>query len=260
MTEGTRQANILIEIAVLIIIGTTLCFATHARNNVWKTNITLWEDVIRKSPNKARPYNNLGHAYNEKGLPRKSEPMLKNAIVLLPAYFKAHNNLGISYFKTGRYEKALAKFTEAIRLYPDLADAHYNMGNVYSEWAQYDRAIACYKKAISLNQQDADFYYNLGLAYKNKGRYTTAIEEFKKAIEVFPEKHEAHLNIGVIYLNHLNDRPKALPYLRQTLRIEPNQPQATIIRKVLSGKRRAERKELSRKRGKLSEQRLMYDR
>jgi tetratricopeptide (TPR) repeat protein len=38
---------------------------TINRNLVWKTPTTLWSDVIKKSPNKARGYNNRGIMYNE---------------------------------------------------------------------------------------------------------------------------------------------------------------------------------------------------
>ena len=33
---------------------------TYQRNKVWKDEFTLWDDTVRKSPHKARPYNNRG--------------------------------------------------------------------------------------------------------------------------------------------------------------------------------------------------------
>ena len=33
---------------------------TYQRNKVWKDEFTLWDDTVRKSPHKARPYNSRG--------------------------------------------------------------------------------------------------------------------------------------------------------------------------------------------------------
>lgn len=51
----------LLTIAVVV-----LSIATYQRNTVWHDEITLWEDVVKKSPNKARGYNNLGNLYMDK--------------------------------------------------------------------------------------------------------------------------------------------------------------------------------------------------
>jgi tetratricopeptide (TPR) repeat protein len=41
----------------------TLCFFTHQRNILYQDRLLLWSDAVAKSPNKARPHNNLGYAY-----------------------------------------------------------------------------------------------------------------------------------------------------------------------------------------------------
>ena len=40
-----------------------LCFFTYQRNLLYQDRLLLWSDAVRKSPNKARPHNNLGYAY-----------------------------------------------------------------------------------------------------------------------------------------------------------------------------------------------------
>ena len=34
---------------------------------IWKDDLSLWEDIVKKSPNKARGYNNLGTSYGYSG-------------------------------------------------------------------------------------------------------------------------------------------------------------------------------------------------
>jgi hypothetical protein len=47
---------------VFVLSAVTVIFAMWAyeRNSVWCTEVTLWQDCVNKSPNKARPHYNLG--------------------------------------------------------------------------------------------------------------------------------------------------------------------------------------------------------
>ncbi len=44
---------------LVIVLGTF----TYQRNQLYQDRLFLWSDAVRKSPNKARPHNNLGYAY-----------------------------------------------------------------------------------------------------------------------------------------------------------------------------------------------------
>ena len=44
-----------------------LAWTTCARNEVWRTRISLWEDTVAKSPGKFRTWSNLGSAYSNLG-------------------------------------------------------------------------------------------------------------------------------------------------------------------------------------------------
>jgi hypothetical protein len=44
------------------ILAVLACF-TISRNQVYRSEIALWEDTARKSPHKPRAFNNLGYAY-----------------------------------------------------------------------------------------------------------------------------------------------------------------------------------------------------
>ena len=53
-------------IAVILAIAIIFSGMTYARNEVWKSPFSLWQDTIRKSPHKWRPYAWLGNAYFNK--------------------------------------------------------------------------------------------------------------------------------------------------------------------------------------------------
>jgi tetratricopeptide (TPR) repeat protein len=66
---------------------------TVLRNRAYATEVSLWQDTVLKSPNKAR----------------------------------VHNNLGYAYLQAQRYDEARSEFTTALELDPQLYQAHYNL-------------------------------------------------------------------------------------------------------------------------------------
>jgi hypothetical protein len=75
--------------AVLITLGAL----TIARNAVYDTETTLWEDTVRKSPDKARVHNNLGYAYKLSNRPDDARREFTVALQLDPQHIKARYNL-----------------------------------------------------------------------------------------------------------------------------------------------------------------------
>lgn len=62
-----------------------------------------------------------------------------------------------------------------------------------------------------------------------KGRYGEAVDAFARAIEINPENSSVHKALGVVYANYFNNTRKALFHLKETLRLNPNQPMAGEI-------------------------------
>lgn len=79
--------------AALALVAAALFAVTVARNEVYRSEVALWEDTVRKSPDKARAHNNLGYAYQQAGRHAEAEQAYARAIALQPGYVKAVNNL-----------------------------------------------------------------------------------------------------------------------------------------------------------------------
>ena len=90
LTLWLNAATLRLAAAALLI---TLVSLTILRNQVYGSEISLWEDTVAKSPNKARVHNNLGYAY-------------------LPAH---------------RIDEARREFSTALELDPQLYQARYNL-------------------------------------------------------------------------------------------------------------------------------------
>lgn len=70
-----------------------LVAATLVRNHDYRNEIALWEDTVRQSPAKARPWNNLGYAYTLAGDYSQALHAYRQAIHLKPDYRRAQENL-----------------------------------------------------------------------------------------------------------------------------------------------------------------------
>jgi tetratricopeptide (TPR) repeat protein len=91
--ELTLWLNSKVFLVVSAALLLSLTSLTVLRNQVYATEISLWQDTVQKSPDKARVHNNLGHAY----------------------------------LLAQRYDEARSEFTTALEIDPQLFQAHYNL-------------------------------------------------------------------------------------------------------------------------------------
>jgi tetratricopeptide (TPR) repeat protein len=241
--------------AMLAVIIIVLTGASYARNSVWKDGLTLWQDVVNKSPGKARGYNNLGDAYLSIDRIEKAKEFFKEALKRDPynpkAYINrgnaaraegfideaieyyqkainvnaympgAYNNLGVAYESKGLIDKAINYFQSAIRYDAYYSDPHYNLGNIYYFRGLNDKAIDHYKIAISLDPDYPDTYTKLGNAYMSRGSLDKAIQQYQIAIKHDPENLDSHVNLGIVYHSQgLIDR--AIEQYRVAIRLKPD--------------------------------------
>jgi hypothetical protein len=54
-------------VSVFVMLAILFSVAAYVRNDVWRSEISLWTDVVEKAPNNAMAYGNLGTAYSREG-------------------------------------------------------------------------------------------------------------------------------------------------------------------------------------------------
>jgi len=172
---------------------------TYQRNKVWKDDDTFWNDAVKKSPHKARPYNNLGSVYYNQGNFTQAITELNKAIAIDPDYAEAYYNRGLNYYKQGNLTQALSDCNKAIEINPKYAQSYNNRGLVYSQQGNFVQAISDYNKAIEINPKYAQSYNNRGLIYDQHDNFTQAISDYNKAIETKPDYAAAYYNRAIVY-------------------------------------------------------------
>ncbi|HOY31095.1 MAG TPA: tetratricopeptide repeat protein [Bacteroidales bacterium] len=196
-------------------------FMTFQRNKIWKDDLTLWNDVALKSPEKARPFLCRGFAYNNLGQIEKAIADYSKAIENDPAYTDAYYNRGVSYGNLGQWEKAIADLTRVIELDPKSVMAYSNRSVAYGNLGQYDKSISDNSKVIEINPHFAVAYYNRGYTYRMVGQWDKAIADLSKSIELDPAYAVAYYNRGVAYMN-IGQADKAFDDFTKIIELDPN--------------------------------------
>jgi protein O-mannosyl-transferase len=171
----------------------------YKRNLIYRSNILLWEDTLKKAPKNLQALHNLTHFYifNKK---------YEQAFVSLQALTKsnvsphyisyAHSNLGTLYMQKGKYLKAEAEFKMGINAKPSLPINHLNLGTVLALQGRYLEAKDAYNKTESLyNQYTWGHLHRIPLDFfLNKARLMLTLGLYEEA-----EKS------AIKYLNRFND-------------------------------------------------------
>jgi protein O-mannosyl-transferase len=79
--------------AAVALLFLTLGAGTIQRNTVYRSEVSFWEDAVKKTPSNARAHNNLGYAYFESGRRQEAATEYGKAIRLRPGYERAGENL-----------------------------------------------------------------------------------------------------------------------------------------------------------------------
>lgn len=167
----------------------TLAIATNLRQQVWHSEISIWKDTTSKSPNKFRPWFNLGTAYAEHEQPLEAITCYRKALLLQPSYFVGYRNLGRVYNNLGRHREALDTLLMGVWLVPNDHEQHYELGRAYE-----------------------------GLGQTRQGK-----RELLTALQLCPSYRQAHLLLSIL-CTKLKEYDEALAHLKTAATLQPLDP------------------------------------
>jgi Flp pilus assembly protein TadD len=212
---------------VIISLAATVAYSagTVSRNAVWRDDLSLFTDTVRKSPDAAIPHNNLGTAYLRQSRLDEAVNEFIGALQLKPDFAEAHNNLGYAYLEQNRLYEAANEFIVALKLRPDDAEAHNNLGYAYLKQNRLDEAVNEFIVVLKLRPDYAEVHNNLGDAYLKQNRLDEAVNELVTALKLKPDYANAHYNLGDAYLKQ-NRLDEAANEFIVALRLKPDDAEA----------------------------------
>jgi regulator of sirC expression with transglutaminase-like and TPR domain len=161
-------------VALVSVVAAVLGWGTYRRNQVYQSELAIWDITIRNCPLNERAYLSRGKVYDGMGQYDAAIRDYDNAIRLRPEYADVYNNRGAAYEAKGQLDPAIKDYDKAIALGPDGAEAYVNRGNTYQNRGQFDAAIKDYDKGIELKPNLAAAYQNRAIAYSRSGAFDEA--------------------------------------------------------------------------------------
>jgi tetratricopeptide (TPR) repeat protein len=236
--------NLPAKIAAVCAVVLFLCsnaYATFQRNKVWKTEETLWHDVVIKSPGNGRGLMNYGNTLMAKGDFAGALDYFHRAEQLTPQYSVLLINLAIAEDATKQSVAAEQHFKDALRLAPASPDSYTYYARYLLSHSRAEEARAFLRSALELSPTDLtarelteqtdgqtinepttpESYLALSLQLYGEERYVESIVASRRALDLRPGYAEAWNNIGAAY-NKLGRYEEAVAACEQALRYKPD--------------------------------------
>ncbi len=127
---------------------------TYERNEVWRSEETLWRDVTIKSPRNGRGLMNYGLSLMARGDYGGALEYFDRAVEFVPFYPLLQINRAIALSALGRNAQAEANFRNAIGLNPQQSAGYYQYGRWLWQTGRRDEAAQNLETALQRNPQD----------------------------------------------------------------------------------------------------------
>jgi protein O-mannosyl-transferase len=202
-----------VAVAVVVLALVAGALGVRARNEVWKTEESLWLDVTRKSPANGRGWMNYGVNRMGHGDYETAIASFERGLTFTPNYSLLYVNLGVAYGAIGRPQEAERSFVRAVQLEPDDWRSHFYFARWLRSAGRLDEARAEASLAVSQNPADeqsqqlareltasasatAGSLVARSLTEYRAGRYRESIASAEEALKLNPEYAEAYNNIA----------------------------------------------------------------
>ena len=176
--------------------------------------------------------------YDRQGRAAEMKPMIQVALRKNPHSAMHHIWLGLVLRRQDDLKGAEAEFKRAVEAAPDLVGALANLGSLYLQEGRADDAVTVLQQALRQDARNPESRTNLIVALGMK-RDLEGARRLVKDAEGMGQRVPLFYN-ALAYALHFNGRnQEALDALRESLRIDPRQPDALRLRSEIETGRQA---------------------
>lgn len=160
---------------------------TLARNEIWRTPVSLWADTAEKSPNKWRPWFNLGCSYGEVNRIEDAERCFRKVLELEPGVMLAYSNLATILIQQGKHRDALNICRDAVARGVNTPELDHTLGAAQCFVGSVDEGIETLARVLDRRPAYRPTHIMLGAAYAFRNRQELALKHYRRAASLGPE-------------------------------------------------------------------------
>jgi tetratricopeptide (TPR) repeat protein len=251
------NAGVWPQTTTVLVFGLALGVATFERNAQYRSEVSIWADVVAKHPENSRAQANLGMALLSDNNAAAAIPHFVEALRLDPEEPIIRSDLASALVANDQIEQGIAQYEETLQRSPNYEPsrkaltliaqsyfhmaleqclaavaahhddpmAHADLAQLLAAMGRRDEAIAQYDQAIRLQPQNAATRYDLANLLAESGQDAQAILQYNAAAQLAPTDTRIQINLGNLYLKQAH-WDKAVAAYTEALRANPSAFQA----------------------------------
>ncbi|HUI46203.1 MAG TPA: tetratricopeptide repeat protein [Nitrospirota bacterium] len=235
-TVKKSDSSLVVILTLSLLIVGALTIAAYMRNSIYRTHVTLWRDITKRSPDKRRAHENYGQALSTAGAeaknPNEAKELYQEALKQFQTVMALRDDgsvpmrdlyreIGVVYFRTGRYDDAISAWQTGLRYAPNDPSLSNNLSIVLMQTGKFDEAAAQARTALAMDPRMPQALNTMAQVYMTKQDFNKAIEYFLKALESEPDVPDRYWNVALA-MSQAKKYDLALQYANKYASMEPD--------------------------------------
>ena len=183
--------------AALCAIMAVLAFLTYQRNQLWASDLAIWEDAAAKSPGKQRVHFQLAHTYYAHGRCGDAIAQYAEAARAAKPDYGLLVDWGLAYDCVNQPDAAVAKLREAAALEPK-AHVYTQIAMVYAERSRWQEALDALAQAAKIDAGYDTIYDNRGGIRAKTNDLAGAAADYRRALALNPSNEHAREMLEIV--------------------------------------------------------------
>lgn len=204
-----------------VVIAAALGSCAAARNEIYRSSVSMWENIVARRPDHERALENLGSALLREGRASEAVRWYDQAVRRNTTDAQLRSNLAAGLFQAGRAPEAVKEYRTALQMNPGLLSARCNLAHALFRMGLFDEAATECRIALAVDGTLADVHATLGRSLVAAGRWEDALTALQRACELSPKNVEARFHMALVLLQ-LGRSAEAIDELRIVLQLSPD--------------------------------------
>jgi len=228
-----RNADLLRNMTIgLVVYAMVFGLISHEQTKIWKSDLSLWENVVSHYPDQSTPYKARGDARKNLGNVAGGIADYNKAIELDPQFVEAYCNRGDAKQLQSNFNGAILDYNRALEIDSMYVNAYHNRGIAKLNAGMLSEAEEDFNRALEIDTSFFDCYFNRGYLRIMLGKYELALEDLNKNLSYFPSNPKAYYQLSLAKTK-LGKTEEAIYDLTQCLLYDPQNITAMNDRGIL---------------------------